>query len=64
MRKILNGLLLVWISLIPVFAHAHTGHGLIGEQHYHAPVEMELLLGLIVVGAIALVIKGLLGQKK
>lgn len=65
MNKLLQGLSLVWILILPTIAVAHDGHGLIGDVHYHAPVNLELLGGLIIAGLIVVALKAFVtGRKK
>ncbi|MCW8825455.1 MAG: hypothetical protein OQK78_03425 [Gammaproteobacteria bacterium] len=64
MKKLLKGLSLIWISLAPVIASAHSGHGLMGEEHYHAPINLEILLALLVVGIVAIGLKLFIKSKK
>ncbi|MCW8888481.1 MAG: hypothetical protein OQK25_05415 [Gammaproteobacteria bacterium] len=64
MKKLLKGLTLIWISFTPVIASAHSGHGLMGEEHYHAPINLEILLALVVVGIVAIGLKHFIKSKK
>lgn len=63
MNKLLPGFLLLWI-VIPTMANAHDGHGLVGDSHYHAPVSLELLGGLIVAALIAIGLSRLVNKRK
>ena len=49
MKYIFKHLSLVWILLIPALASAHEGHGLLGVEHYHPLLELEVLVALVVV---------------
>ncbi|NOR52130.1 MAG: hypothetical protein GQ470_05870 [Gammaproteobacteria bacterium] len=64
MKKLLQGLSLVWIFLIPVVSHAHEGHGLMGTEHYHAPIDLTILVGLAVVGLLAIGLKHIIKGRK
>ena len=64
MKKLLRGLSLVWISLMPVIANGHSGHGLMGEEHYHAPIDLGLLVALVVVVLLVIGLKSLFKSRK
>lgn len=63
MNKLLPSFFLLWI-IIPAMANAHDGHGLVGASHYHAPVSLELLGGLIVAALIAIALTRFVNRNK
>jgi hypothetical protein len=64
MKKLLQRLLPIGVSLIPVIANAHSGHGLVGEEHYHLPVELAVLGALIVAVLLVLGLKRFIDSSK
>lgn len=64
MKRLFERLSLAWIFFIPVVANAHSGHGLIGGEHYHAPIDLELLIALGVVVLLVVGLKRFLNSKK
>ena len=64
MKNLFQGLLFVWALVIPVMANAHSGHGLMGEEHYHAPIDLNVLIALAVVVLLVVGLKRLLNSKK
>lgn len=64
MKRLFESLTSVWIFFIPVVANAHSGHGLMGEEHYHAPINLEMLIGLVVIALLAIGLKRLLDRRK
>ena len=43
--------LITFLALLPVWAHAHEGHGMEGASHYHATDALGFLIGLAVIAA-------------
>ena len=64
MKILFERLSLVWMFFIPVVANAHSGHGLMGEDHYHAPINLDVLIALAVVVLLVVALKRFLNNKK
>ena len=64
MMKLLKKLSLSLVLLVPAIATGHEGHGLPGTDHYHTPFDLNMVLGLVVVGLIAIGVKYFLDSRK
>lgn len=64
MKYLFQGLLFVWALIIPVMASADPGHGLMGNEHYYAPIDLDQLIALAVVVLLAVGLKRFLGSRK
>ncbi len=64
MKRLFERLSLAWIFFIPVVANAHSGHGLMGEEHYHALINLDVLIALAVVVLLVVGLKRFLNSKK
>ena len=64
MKRLLQGLSLISIFLIPIVGYTHEGHGLMGTEHYHAPIDLKILVRLVVVGLLVIGLKHLIKGKK
>jgi len=64
MKHLFKYLSFLWVLLTPILVSAHPGHGLIGENHYHIPVNLSVLVAVVVVGIIAWGITGTVKNRK
>ena len=64
MKSVVKYISMIWMLSIPVVASSHEGHGLIGEEHYHLPVDLDMLFGLILIGLLMLGLRHLLNTRK
>jgi len=64
MNSLRKYIVTIWILFTPVVAGAHEGHGLTGQEHYHVPIDLGVLIALTVVALLVVGLKKFFGRGK